>query len=276
MNEMILPHLIEANTPHTPSFVFSREKPRPGFYLVMLFRTAARIRTVHGIEDANPGDMIVNSPDFPLWHCSKENALEGFRNDWFFVAAEAIEPEIHKQDFPLNVLVPTGSIHLLEPFIIEIKMHIMRHDEWTAHAIALNIGLIFITATRARLVHQLLRRKLDGREKEHYPRFTHIREWLQNNPSIPYDSEKLARTCNLSAGRFVFLYRAFFGKTPFAELMDARNILARRLLFRSEKSIAAIAEACGWKDPRYFNRIFRKFNGMSPSDFRRARDGEIV
>ncbi|MFC4596677.1 AraC family transcriptional regulator [Cohnella hongkongensis] len=45
---------------------------------------------------------------------------------------------------------------------------------------------------------------------------------------------------------------------------------AKELLIRSEHSIAAIAERTGYTNSSYFHRIFKKSNGVTPSEFRKA------
>jgi len=56
-------------------------------------------------------------------------------------------------------------------------------------------------------------------------------------------------------------------------LLDERLARARRVLMdasRSAETISAIAFACGFGDLSYFNRVFRRQNGATPSEVRAA------
>jgi AraC family transcriptional regulator of arabinose operon len=47
---------------------------------------------------------------------------------------------------------------------------------------------------------------------------------------------------------------------------------ARELLDTSELAIARIAEQCGYQDPYYFSRIFKKTHSISPARYRQQRN----
>jgi two-component system response regulator YesN len=46
---------------------------------------------------------------------------------------------------------------------------------------------------------------------------------------------------------------------------------AKILLKNSEKAISEIAEAVGFNDYNYFSRIFKKYYGISPRDYRKQK-----
>ena len=46
---------------------------------------------------------------------------------------------------------------------------------------------------------------------------------------------------------------------------------AKILLKNSDKSISEIAEAVGFNDYNYFSRIFKKYYGISPRDYRKQK-----
>jgi AraC-like DNA-binding protein len=53
------------------------------------------------------------------------------------------------------------------------------------------------------------------------------------------------------------------------EAIESRRILeAKRLLRYSDYGLKEVAHAVGFQDPSYFSRVFRKREGLSPSDFR--------
>lgn len=44
---------------------------------------------------------------------------------------------------------------------------------------------------------------------------------------------------------------------------------AEQLLINQNKSISEIALECGFSSPQYFNKLFRKINGVSPSYYKK-------
>ena len=66
------------------------------------------------------------------------------------------------------------------------------------------------------------------------------------------------------------LYREIktvFGISPNNLLQEFRIGKAVELLQHGESNVSEIAYACGWSDPKYFSKVFKKHKGCSPSEF---------
>lgn len=81
----------------------------------------------------------------------------------------------------------------------------------------------------------------------------------------------LARELNLSESWFIRMFRAHTGLTPQRYLTGLRLREARELLSSSSLNMGEIAALCGYDNPLYFSRIFRKYVGASPSEYRREK-----
>lgn len=64
------------------------------------------------------------------------------------------------------------------------------------------------------------------------------------------------------------LFRKRFGQSPIHYLIRKRVEAARELLMTSHIAIHEIGERCGFDNPYYFSRMFRKVTGKRPSDYR--------
>jgi len=51
---------------------------------------------------------------------------------------------------------------------------------------------------------------------------------------------------------------------------------AKELLWNSSKSITDIAMQTGFSSSQYFSRVFRKYAGMTPADYREMWRGKIA
>lgn len=64
-------------------------------------------------------------------------------------------------------------------------------------------------------------------------------------------------------------FKKYYGITIFEYIISKRINLAKRLLRFTDKSIEEIALMCGFSDQSYFNRQFKKAEGMTGSAFRK-------
>ena len=79
---------------------------------------------------------------------------------------------------------------------------------------------------------------------------------------------EVARMCEMSPSRFCREFKAAFGVT-FVEYVAAQRMLhAKRLLANPTMPVGDVAMAVGFNDPSYFTRVFRKQEGVSPSEYR--------
>ncbi|MBR2877734.1 MAG: helix-turn-helix domain-containing protein [Clostridia bacterium] len=91
-----------------------------------------------------------------------------------------------------------------------------------------------------------------------------------SNLNEPISISELARQLQVSR---IYLYKAFvknYGKSPAQFVMDMRVRNAKVLLTMTDKSITEIAISCGFENPGYFAKIFKSWEGMSPSEYRKT------
>ena len=81
--------------------------------------------------------------------------------------------------------------------------------------------------------------------------------------SIPFNYDYLRK-----------LFKKEVGVTPLEYMTGMRMKKAETLLLamrEQEYSVAEVAEMCGFDDPLYFSRVFKKYYGVSPSAFAAGR-----
>ena len=65
------------------------------------------------------------------------------------------------------------------------------------------------------------------------------------------------------------IFRETYGTTIIAYLEQLRITKAKNLLRFSDMTVDEIAYRVGLKDANYFSRLFKKVEGMTPSQYRR-------
>lgn len=98
----------------------------------------------------------------------------------------------------------------------------------------------------------------------------HIQTHFANDMSL----EDMAAIADLSRAHFVRLFTQWTGRPPGDYLQRTRIDHARTLLASPDDiPIKQIAIATGFKNPYHFSRVFRKYQGLSPSHFRQTLAG---
>ncbi len=78
---------------------------------------------------------------------------------------------------------------------------------------------------------------------------------------------------NVSQSYLCQIFRRYKGTSLNTHLTTLRMEHAARLLSDRGIPVASVAQASGYADPHYFSRVFRKYHGLSPVEYRRARQG---
>lgn len=99
--------------------------------------------------------------------------------------------------------------------------------------------------------------------------FTKLRQRILNRQYCPDSSEEIAASMNLSVSYFQHLYKDFFGNSVYKDIISARIEQAAHLLGHTEYSISRIASLCGYDNVEHFSRIFKKYKGRSPHNYRK-------
>lgn len=81
---------------------------------------------------------------------------------------------------------------------------------------------------------------------------------------------EIARTANLSTRSLMRLFRKEVGATVVDFILRRRIARARQLLRQDVRTCAEIAFECGFGSVQHFNRIFRRFENASPTQWRAA------
>jgi Predicted sensor domain len=85
--------------------------------------------------------------------------------------------------------------------------------------------------------------------------------------------DEMASLCRISSSYFSKLFNKTFGENFAAYVNRVRVLRARDLLASSDEPITSIALQLGFEDSGYFDKVFKRILGKTPSEFRQRGIG---
>jgi two-component system response regulator YesN len=80
--------------------------------------------------------------------------------------------------------------------------------------------------------------------------------------------DDVSRQINISSYYFSKLFKEETGVNFIEYLTDLRMEKSKELLASPDMSVKDICVSVGYQDPNYFSRIFKKINGVTPTEYR--------
>lgn len=101
-----------------------------------------------------------------------------------------------------------------------------------------------------------------------------INTYLENHISEPISAETLCSKLSLSRDRLYEISKHIYGCGIAEHIRKLRIEKARKLLTETDKKISEVAEECGIPDYNYFTKVFKKWIGQTPREYRKARQAK--
>ncbi|NCC64225.1 MAG: AraC family transcriptional regulator [Spirochaetia bacterium] len=100
-------------------------------------------------------------------------------------------------------------------------------------------------------------------------RLWEVISYMDANLDISLSTEDLTEVANMSTSTLNRWFKQSTGLSPIEFHIHKRIAKACTLIQERGLSMSQISESCGFKDPNYFSRQFRKVMGMSPKQYER-------
>ncbi|MFC4101615.1 response regulator transcription factor [Paenibacillus xanthanilyticus] len=125
-------------------------------------------------------------------------------------------------------------------------------------------------AAAARLLSDMIRQMKKDKGARSEWIMQKCREYMEAHLHEDIGLDAMAQRFYYNASYFSILFKNHFGVSFTDFLVKTRMQRARSLLLQSDQKIADIAKAVGYKDIKYFNKVFKKTFLHSPDEFRRT------
>ncbi len=109
----------------------------------------------------------------------------------------------------------------------------------------------------------------DDPHLKYYAEIMQAEEYIRWNYRLKLYVPDLAGMFNMSAGFFTKLFKKYLKQTPIQYQINCRLEKAKELLFHTSKTVKEISYECGFNSDTYFETLFTKYEGKSPSQYRK-------
>ena len=97
-----------------------------------------------------------------------------------------------------------------------------------------------------------------------------IRRYIDNHYKEPLTLDLLAAEVNVNKYYLAHAYKQSYGISPINYMIARRIQEGKRLLTETDLSLSQISEVLGFSSASYFSQSFRKAEGVSPVEYRKA------
>ncbi|MFD2333699.1 response regulator [Cohnella sp. GCM10020058] len=128
------------------------------------------------------------------------------------------------------------------------------------------------------VINRLVDRSIDNvmKKKTSDVLMLSARDYIERNLSSELSIDAMADYLGISGSYFSLLFKQHFGETFVEYVTKQRMEMAKSMLAISDKSITAIGLLVGYAERRYFTRVFSRYTGLLPSEYREQTQGRTL
>ncbi|MFI8493144.1 response regulator [Peribacillus butanolivorans] len=94
-----------------------------------------------------------------------------------------------------------------------------------------------------------------------------VMEYIENNYHCDINLDTLSKLVFLSGQYLSRLFKQETGNTITQYITFRRLEEAKKCLIYSRENVMEVSEKCGFSDPNYFTRVFKKYEGVTPTQY---------
>ena len=231
-------------------------------YLILLVKEKAWFYVNEKKVETRP-NMVICFPPYSYIHYGCDQA--GYNDDWIHMSLPKEETSLLPNDLHIPMAEPIYpyQFHRLSQYILSLS-DVFRNPSPHSESIMDSYMRIFLMTLSDDIKQHVTRQYTH----KYYPSFSQLRTKLYNNPAHKWTIQNMAASMLLSPSYFQHLYKDFFGCSCQQDIIQARLTLAKFYLANSEMSIQEISDFCGYECSVHFMRQFKKFVGITPTEYR--------
>ena len=209
------------------------------------------------------GNMILFRPGEPqVYYYYAVDKTEVY---WVHFTGWKVEEYLERYELPHDENVFYTGVSPDYPWIYnqmirELQLQRVNHEDM----ISLYMHHIFITINR----YIKERRETKNDTINDIERAAH---YFKDNYNKQISIEQYAEEHLMSVNWFIHSFKSVMKMSPMQYIISLRIAMAKGYLENSTKNIAEISNEVGYENALYFSRLFRKYTGMTPTEYRKKR-----
>ena len=209
------------------------------------------------------GNMILFRPGEPQVYYYY--AIDKSEVYWVHFTGWKVEEYLERYELPHDENVFYTGVSPDYPWIYnqmirELQLQRVNHEDM----ISLYMHHIFITINR----YIKERRETKNDTINDIERAAH---YFKDNYNKQISIEQYAEEHLMSVNWFIHNFKSVIKMSPMQYIISLRISMAKGYLANSTKNIAEISNEVGYENALYFSRLFRKYTGMTPTEYRKKR-----
>lgn len=225
------------------------------------------------IEPFQEGEVILIPPHIP--HCwsfdekvsDETGKIENicvFFTDRFLENSRAVFPEL--SDIVHSIQEFTEAVSYSGNILTEIqKLLKSMTGETRVDRLASAIRILGLLSDRQST--RVVGRPVAEDRKSKRMQLLHL--YVMNNYQNTISLDEVARFVGMEKSSFCVFFRKATGKTFFSFLTEYRIEASCKMLANTAMSVSEVCHAAGFGDIPYYNRVFRRIKGQTPTQYRK-------
>ncbi|MFD0586425.1 response regulator [Paenibacillus sp. GCM10027627] len=238
-----------------------------------LVQMGMQLTPVHDQITFYPSDQQKStSADQAFWVTAEKMISAVKRGDT--VAVDYEVENISKQLQLLNEQSGSKVKPLLHFFVLhlmremkEMSVFSREQEELLWRRLDRRFGIKDLLAFIRQVTNAVSERSMD-KKKQSENSMAEAKSFLDRNLYRDLSVEEAATHVGLSTSYFSLLFKQTYGETFIEYVTRQRMERAKSMLAESQKSVAQIAKEVGYAERRYFTKVFMKYTGDNPTDYR--------
>jgi len=190
--------------------------------------------------------------------------------------AERIQSRIYRFSHSDKLICPEFfQCENVNRLIIQMKqlLHIANSDAYTRFAADYCLTGILIELSRQYVDAQ---KRVFGAqaqaqaERSQMKRFVEVLEWIRVHKQEPMSASGIAEKFGYNADYLSSLFRQHTGLSLVKYIHEIKIVQACEMLMNTDLSVRQVSHALGFQDEKYFSKLFKSYEGMTPGSYRAA------
>ena len=236
----------------SPGYCVTRKHGRKDYHILLLSTGNCEVMHNNKMHTLSPGNLVLYSPDEGQKYIFTTKSV----SLWCHFTGTATKEILNSYKLTSGVYNLNPNKAILESYSDMIQEFNRADKKLLANASLLKLLYYIFDATQ--------NDEQNNKENIILPILTYIN--TNYNKKITLD--KLSIISGYSKSRLSHVFSEIMGTTPIQYQNDMRLKISCEMLLSTKYNIKEIAVSCGFSDPLYYSKIFKKKYGVSPKEYR--------